>query len=54
MNADLKMISFVPLNGQVSFSEVLTPDEMPQGLHQLYVFLKAQNYPGQQHHGYWK
>jgi hypothetical protein len=53
MNADLK-IALVQQNGQVSFSADLMPYETPQGLHQWYVVVKAQNYQWPPHHGCWK
>jgi hypothetical protein len=54
MDAGLKMSAFVLQNGQVSFSEDLRLCGRPQGLHQLYVFVKAQNYQWPPHRGYLK
>jgi len=54
MDASLMMSAFVLQNGLVSFSEDLMLCGAPQGLHQLYVLERAQNYQWPPHHGYSK
>jgi hypothetical protein len=54
MDAGLMMTAFVLQNEQVSFSEDLRLCGAPQGLHQLYVLEKAQNYQWPPHRGYSK